>query len=481
MSRGFLRRIALGALIVLAGCGSIDTTPINTVSGQPQAPSPDYIPDMGDDGSTVVALAFSGGGMRAAAWAYGALLELDAMVVDTVPYRRTLVDNIRTVAGTSGGSVMAAYLGYRGKDGYEDFRSRFLYQDAESYMATDFLPGTLITAAISGGANDRGTFARWLDEKLFDHATFTAFRRPDRPIVWLTASDIYNNTPFLFTNDTFAALCSDINEVKIADAVGASAAFPGVFAPVILQAPTAGCQYREPRWIGQALKAHNPSIRLQAYARALRSYQSNANLGYVRLLDGGLTDNLGVTGLALERAKSATPFGPLSPHQAVRLRNFVFIVTDAGVQRQYNWGLSPVATRLDKVMIAASDTAISSATRSSFDAVDLALNQWQAALIDYRCGLSRGEVLKLRGTLEQWNCRDVTVTTEHISFREASPELFAKLNAVPTRLNLPHGDVDLVVAAARDAVRRNSNIRGIVQETRSHAPLFDRGAEMASR
>lgn len=471
MSAGFLRGIVLGALIVLAGCGSVDTTPVNKVTSQSHTPSPDYIPDFGDDGSTIVALAFSGGGMRAAAWAYGTLLELDAMVVDTVPYKRTLVDNIRTVAGTSGGSVMAAYLGYKGKDGYEDFSSRFLYEDAEAYMATDFLPGTLLTAAVSGGANGQGTFSRWLDEKLFEGATFAALRKPNRPIVWLTASDIYNNTPFLFTNDTFAALCSDINELKIADAVGASAAFPGVFAPVVLQTPKADCDYREPDWIGQALTAQNPSIRLQAYARALQSYQSNTSLSYVRVLDGGLTDNLGVTGFALERAKAKTPHGPLSPRQAVRLSNFLFIVTDAGVQKQYEWGLSPVATRLDKVMIAASDTTISTATRSSFDAVDLALNQWQTALIDYRCSLSRAEVLKLRGTLKLWNCRDVTITTEHISFREASPELLGRLNAVPTRLKLARTDVDIIVTAARDALRRNDNIRKIVYETLKRAPL----------
>ena len=236
--------IVLIMAAAISGCGTIDMTPINVVSEKPEPPSPDYIPDTGDESSTVVALAFSGGGMRAAAWAYGALLGLDSMVTDTAPGERTLVDDIRTVAGTSGGAIAAAYLGYKGRDGYRDFRERFLYRNAEAYMATGILPGTLLTAAFSGGANDRSTFARWLDEHLFEHATFSAFRKPDRPIVWLTASDIYNNTPFLFTQDTFAALCSDIDDLRIADAVGASAAFPVAFAPVILQTPRTGCQMR---------------------------------------------------------------------------------------------------------------------------------------------------------------------------------------------------------------------------------------------
>lgn len=475
--RGMISKARMGIACILtlalSGCLTIDTTPINVVSTRPEPPSPAYIPDTDDDSSTVVALAFSGGGMRAAAWAYGSLLGLDSMLTDAGSSQRTLVDDVRTVAGTSGGAVAAAYLGYKGRDGYQDFRERFLYQNAEAYMSTSISPGTLLTAAFAGGANDRSTFARWLDEHLFDGATFSAFRNPDRPIVWLTASDIYNNTPFLFTQDTFAALCSDINNIRIADAVGASAAFPVAFAPVILQTPRTGCQYARPDWLQQALDGNTSSIRLQAYARALDSYQSNAELGFVRLLDGGLTDNLGLMGLTLERAAAPTPYAPLSPRQAVRLRNFLFIITDAGVQTPYRWGISPITTRLDGVLAAASDTALAAATRSGFDAINLALNEWQEELVRYRCSLSRNEVLQLRGTLEQWDCRDVTITTERISFREADPELFGHLNNIPTRLNLHRDQVDLIIAAAQGAVMRNKNISAIAPETREQETIFE--------
>lgn len=468
-----LEGVWLVAAIAVAGCTAIDTTPINLVSHQPPAASPDYIPDSGDDGSTVVALSFSGGGTRAAALAYGVLLELDTLEIDRFPYPRTLLDNVRTVAGTSGGSVMAAYLGYRGKDRYQDFRERFLYQDAEAYMVTDVLPGTLIKSALSGGANDRNSFARWLDEKLFDRATFIAFRKPDSPVVWITASDIYNSTPFLFTEDTFAALCSDISRLKIGEAVGASAAFPVAFAPMVLRTPRIDCGYRRPAWLQRALDAENPSIRLQAYARALDSYQTDPELDSVRLLDGGLTDNLGITGLTLERAKATTPHSPLSPREAVRIRNFVFIVTDAGKHGRYQWGKSPLAPHLGNILLAASNTAIAAATRSGFDAVDLALNYWQHTLISYRCGLSTEEVRRHRGTLAGWDCRDVTITTERLSFHDADPGLFDRLNSVPTRLKLPRDDVDLVIEAGRQAVRGNANIQNIARKTRKNALIFD--------
>ncbi|ANY18241.1 patatin [Bordetella pseudohinzii] len=466
----FVFSICLGAAV--SGCSSVDTAPINTVSEHPRPASPRYIPDAGDDGTTVVALAFSGGGMRAAAWAYGALLGLDSMVVDNIPYRRTLLDNVRSVAGTSGGAVMAAYLGWKGKDEFEDFRERFLYQDAESHMATKFHIGTIITAALSGGANDRQTFARWLDEQVFDHATFASLHKPENPVVWLTASDIYNNTPFLFTPDVFAALCSDLDNLKIADAVAASAAFPGAFAPVNIETPKKDCQYVAPAWLHHALNSASASVRLRAYARALESYHSS-DLPYVRLLDGGLTDNLGITGLTLDRAAAQDPYGPLSPRQAVRLRRFLFIVTDAGVQPGYSWGGQETSVRLDQLLVAAFDTAMASTTRMGLDAVTLALQHWQTALITYRCGLSSKEVLELRGTLKDWDCADVSVTAHHISFRDADAALFDRLNTIPTRLTLPRQDIDLLIDAARQAVVHNRAIASVVTDAKKEAPVFD--------
>ena len=63
----------------------------------------------------MVGLAFSGGGTRAAAFGYGVLRGFDEVVVDRHPKRRTAVDDIRMISGTSGGSVPAAYFGYKGR------------------------------------------------------------------------------------------------------------------------------------------------------------------------------------------------------------------------------------------------------------------------------------------------------------------------------------------------------------------------------
>ncbi|MHB0954160.1 MAG: patatin-like phospholipase family protein [Allorhizobium sp.] len=457
--------------IALVGCVAGNIGPINVFTPVVGQASPEFVPDPGDDGSTMVGLAFSGGGTRAAAFAYGVLRELDEIVVDEYPYRRTLVDDIRMISGTSGGSVAAAYFGYKGKDDYRDFRERFLVQDVEASMRTSKLSPVNIARLLNGGVNDRSSFARWLDQKLFDGATFASFKGPDAPIVWINASDVYNRTPFLFTYDTFAALCSDLDKVKLSDAVAASAAVPAIFTPILLDADAPDCGYRRPEWLTRALSESRVSLRLEAYARALDSYRNADRLRYVKLLDGGLTDNIGITGFALERASAKTPYGPLSADEAVKLRTLLFIVADAGRKADPAWGGTKRGPNLSELIPAVADTSISSSVRDGYDALDLAVAQWRGELIRYRCGLSSAEVLRHRGTLKGWNCRDVRIVLEHLSFRDADPSLAAQLNGVPTRLTLPVGQVDMVIKAGREAVRSKTSIRDAVTSIQRYAGL----------
>lgn len=447
------------AAALLSGCVAGDRGPINLFVTEVGPASPEFVPDPGDDGSLVVGLAFSGGGTRAAAFAYGVLRELDEAVIDQVPYRRTMVDDIRMISGTSGGAIMAAYFGYRGPEEYRDFRERFLLRNAEVAIRTSVGSPVNLSRAWSGGVNDRSGFAAWLDRNLFEGATFAQLKRPDAPIVWLTASDIYNGTPFLFTYDTFAALCSDLDRVRLADAVAASAAFPVVFAPLMLAADAPDCGYRPPAWMVRALADREAPLRLAAYARALDSYRGGREPKYVRLLDGGLTDNIGITGFALERAAADTPHGPLSPEEAVKLDRLLYIVADAGRERAPTWGTNPRGPALTDLLAAVSDTAITSSTREGFDALELEVAHWRNEIVRYRCGLSMAEIRRHRGSLEGWNCRDVRLAIEHISFRDLDPDTKARLDRVPTRLTLPQQEVDFVVEAGRRAIRSNPAVR----------------------
>ena len=103
------RVVACSALLV--ACAQIHNDPINqplvTAHCAVGAELGRGVETYYDD--TVVALSFSGGGTRAAAFSYGVLTGFDET---PTPDRSTsLLDRIDFVTGVSGGSVLAAYYG----------------------------------------------------------------------------------------------------------------------------------------------------------------------------------------------------------------------------------------------------------------------------------------------------------------------------------------------------------------------------------
>ena len=211
------RSVACSALLV--ACAQIHNDPINqplTAGAKPSAELGRDVETFYDD--TVVALSFSGGGMRAAAFSYGVLTALDQM---PTPGRSTsLLDRVDFVTGVSGGSVLAAYYGLKKRKALADFKQRFLLRNAEEGLQTN-LNLTNIARGLQGGINDTTQFPKWLDDNLFDHATYKSLLFQRRPFVWINASDIYNRTPFVFGNVIFGALCSDLASYPIALAVAA--------------------------------------------------------------------------------------------------------------------------------------------------------------------------------------------------------------------------------------------------------------------
>jgi predicted acylesterase/phospholipase RssA len=446
-------RRALLPLLLLLGCA-----PWNHPQNQPlqsgNAPLTDPAP--GDD--LYIGLAFSGGGMRATAFAYGMLHELQTVKTGTP---NGLLDNVRLVSGVSGGSVMAAQLGLKGPEGMQGFRETFLTTDAEAYMTTSGFNPLTIAKGVAGGVNGRDTFGRTLDETLFHGATFADLRRSGIK-TWINATDMANNVPFLFSPETFDALCSDLSRVKLSEAVAASAAFPLVFTPIVLQAHHDQCAYKEPDWLTAARYNPEATAAMRAHARALESYTNPDEVKFVKLLDGGITDNFGTTGLAVERARAQVPYAPLTAEEAVKLKRMLFLVANAGVDKDYDWTQKVQGPGGVNLAMSIATSAMSAASRSGYDSMRGELRLWETELIEWRCALPLAEVRKLRGTTEGWDCKDVKLFVGEVSSAALPTDLRDQLDAVPTRLKLPEAQVDLVIAAGRQATRLTPEFNGFV-------------------
>ncbi len=464
---GLIRQWSLAGAVVLAvaACaGSVDNAPINEpiarVSDQDGWPlGPDQF------GSTVVGVAFSGGGMRASAFSYGVLSELDRYEIATDRGQTRMTDMVDLVTGVSGGSVTAAYFGLKGREGLPTFRTRFLERNAEQGFDTDVSLGNVLRIVEDGGVNDRSKFPRWLDENLFEGATYADLFARKRPLVWIAASDIYSRVPFVFEPITFSILCSDLSKVRLSEAVAASAAVPGLFIPMNVENFGASCGGKVPQWYQRGVADPNAPATLRASAAAVMRYRGDPEkYRYVKLLDGGLTDNFGIHSLAVARTNRDRPYMPMTAEQAVRVNRFLFLVVDAGRDPAGNWPrtlASPSGMELAGVV---TDAAIDSGVYKGYDYFTTIMRDWQADLRRWRCSLSSDEVVKLRGTLSGWNCADLNFTVGRVSFEDAGAELKAELDKVPTRFKLDPQTLETVISAGETALRNNAVFRSFIRK-----------------
>ncbi len=448
--------------IALAGCATIHVEPANQPLPTPESR---LIEDdrglSGDDGDMFVGLAFSGGGMRAAAFSYGILSEFDRIRIGSKQSATRLIDHVDIVSGVSGGAVTAAYFGLNGRAALADFRQQFLLRDAEESLSSVFNPIS-VARAYEGGINDSRQFPRWLDDNLFHGATFQQLGPEHRPRVWINAADIYNRTPFVFDNETFGAMCSDLASYPIADAVAASAAMPVIFAPVVLRTFPDRCTATIPNWIERVRSdAMAPPI-LKAYANALTRYR-DGSMSYIKLLDGGLVDNYGLSGFTIARLSANTPYAPLTARQAAKIRRVLFLVIDGGKGPSGDWAATAEGPTAPELVIAAADTAIDSSVRSSYTAFDGTMSEWRDALVRWRCALSP-EQLRKYGVSNGSSCRDLKFFVGFVNFDELGSRRANELNSIPTRFKMAPQTVELVIAAARDALRANRTFQAFLSD-----------------
>jgi NTE family protein len=444
-----LSLLLLGGTLAVAGCASVYNQPGNQ---RLLAAAP--IDDAGlldpviDDNDVLLALSFSGGGSRAAAFSFGVLRELDRTRSGSNT-AKSLLDRVDFVSGVSGGAITAAYFGLKKRAALDDFRERFLLRDAEEDLKTNISLLNL-GRALGGGING-DQFSRWLDRNLFDGATFESFGRGRRPTIWINASDIYNRTPFVFGEVAFNALCSDIRSYKIADAVGASAAVPLVFAPIVLETYPGGCAARPPDWIERARRDPEAQPLLRAFAEAIARYH-DGSMKYVKLLDGGLVDNFGLSGISIAMLAAQRPYDPMPERQAAHVRRMMFVMVDAGRGLSGNWENSLEGPNGAELVAAAADTAIDASVRSSYATFSALINQWAAKVRRWRCGLSAADRLRL-GLPPGWKCNDLSTFIDRISFDRLGPTRSRILDAIATRLVLPPDQVDVLIEGGADALR----------------------------
>ncbi|MEA3275160.1 MAG: patatin-like phospholipase family protein [Pseudomonadota bacterium] len=263
----------------------IDNAP-QTIPASPETYS--IRPGVGKQGTGDISLilAFSGGGTRAAALAYGVLEELRDTHVVIGGRRQRVLDEVDTISSVSGGSFTSAYYGLYGDQIFEEV---FLKRNVQGQL----MRGLLNPLQWFGETGRTEMAVKFYEESVFHGATFADMKREDGPMVLINASDLGYGVRFSFVQEYFNLLCSDISSFPVARAVTASSAVPVLFNPVVVE-NYPDCKKTKPDWLVAAEKRAAGDPQLAQVVDGLQSYYEKDRRRYAHFVDGGITDNLGL-------------------------------------------------------------------------------------------------------------------------------------------------------------------------------------------
>lgn len=427
-------------LLLLNACSSygvIHNEPDRDLkSGQPYSLKTWAQSEMAED--FIFILAFSGGGTRAAAMAYGVLEELRDTPVVIGGKQTRLLDQVTHISSVSGGSFTSAYYGLYGEQIFDNFENEFLLKDVESHLAWSlFNPAHWFTRK---GRTERAV--EYYNKILFHDATFSDMMQAGRPMIIINASDLAYGVRFSFIQDYFGLLCSDVRDFPVASAVAASSAVPVVFNPVVVE-NYSGCV--EPEWPAKVDETAKHSNELAQMLAGLKSYGDKENREFIHFVDGGITDNTGLRAITNVVDVSGGPEQLLNKMQRKLPRHVVVISVNASTETRTDMDKSP---RQPSMM--ASMNAMT----------DVQLHRYNAATID-----------ETRDGLQSWAAQmsgpghDVEPYFIEVSFKEvAQPQLKLSLNKIPTSFSLTEEQVNTLVKSARDLLREDPEFQQLLAD-----------------
>jgi NTE family protein len=459
--------LMLALLLMLAGCASRPVNPpithVNPNAGYRFVTRPQY----STDSENLVILAFSGGGTRAAAFSYGVLEFLrDTEVIGPKGGKSRLLDHVGAITGVSGGSFTALAYGLYGDKLFDDYEQRFLKRNVQREILLRSLDPIYWPSLGSRGWGRSELAADLYDEILFNGATFADLNRGTGPYIVASATDISTGSSLPFTQTTFDIICSDLGAVRLSRAAAASSAVPVVLSPITLNNYGGTCGYTPPDWAKPFLDPVNTPrtvARAARHAKERSGFEDSANRPYIHLVDGGVSDNLGMRGVldTLELMDALYSTGQPSPLDHVR-RIIIFVVNSVSSPKT-DWDKSEIPPGMLQILLKAATVPID---HYSYEATELLRDtqaRWQTMRrIRESPALDATRDPDLGATLRT---PDTTIYAIDVSFAQLMNEAERDyLNELPTSFSLSAEAVDRLRAAAGEIILQSPEFQRLLKD-----------------
>jgi NTE family protein len=455
------------ALLVLGGCA---TRPVNPPITQAD-------PDTGyriatrqanfKSQETLVILAFSGGGTRAAAFSYG-VLEFLRRTEIAIQNRENvrLLDGVGVITGVSGGSFTALAYGLYGDQLFADYEQRFLKRDVQGAIIARSL-NPLNWGNLSSTGWGRSELAADLyDEVLFNGATFADLNRRKGPLILASATDISTGARLVFDQDVFDAMCSNLDEVRLSRAAAASSAVPLVLSPVTLNNYGGTCNYEPPlAWSSFALsyEAHRTAARAKRELEERLAFADGARRPYLHLFDGGVADNVGMRSVltVLEAMEALKLKGVQTRFDKVR-RIVVFVVNSVSSPAT-DWDEREKPPGAFNLILKATGVPIDHYSYETLELLKDKQARWQSLRRLRQSAAFAGN--QDPALARELLAPDVDIFAVDVSFAALKDRAeFDYLNELPTTFVLPDEAIDRLRAAAGTIIEESPEFQRLLKE-----------------
>jgi NTE family protein len=429
-------------LLLIFGCASY-----GVIRNTPQK-APDYAESYSIRSSGVnrrtgdisMMLAFSGGGTRAAAFAYGVLQELRDTDVVIEGRSERLLDEVDTISSVSGGSFTSAYYGLYGDQIFDDFETVFLRHDIEGAL----IRGVLSPLQWFKETGRTEMAIGYYEEKVFHGATFADMKRKGGPLILINASDLAYGVRFSFVQEYFNLLCSDLSSFPVARAVTASSAVPVLFNPVVVE-NYQDCKETKPDWLMEVEKLAAGDPELVQVVDGLQSYFLKDKRKYAHFVDGGITDNLGLRAVYEAIEISGGPKVFLKKLNLKPPSRIVIITVNASTDPAPKMDASNKQPSLSETINSVTDIQLHRYNTATLKLMKQSVNRWAKEL----------------STPE----RPVTPYFIQISFRDIQQsDTRVFFNRIPTSFSVSDEQVDRLIAAGRELLRNNPDFQRFVAD-----------------
>ena len=471
----------LVTLALLGGCASLiaaDTKPLTPAELNPPGsesissgglrftalPMDPKTPDL------LVLVAISGGGKRSAAWSYGVLKGMRDIMVAAPDGPVSLLSTVDSISGVSGGSFTAAYYGLYRDAAFGRFEKDFLYRDTNANIwGIYLLPWNwLWIVDPSVGTNDY--MERVYDRTMFHGATFGDLAARGRPLIGIGATEMSDGTPFVFSQESFDLICSNLSAFPVARAVAASNGFPGLFSPITLTNRAADCHGREPGWLRRVDERErlDPLSRLGQQANRAQRYLDPQRMRYLHLADGGIADNMAMRVAGGTMQIMTHSQATLAARGLERIRRILIVSVDGQGAQDPTVSQRRVVGGLFAVLGLATGNKIDRFNFETMITVNQQLQALTKAIREARC--ARAPVI------DGVPCGDVQSELLPVSLAAMPPSARkAELLAIPTGLTLRRKDVYALIAAGKDSIVNSQPLRRFL------AAYPPRAASLAAR